>query len=216
MATKAQQFDGQVLLTKVDGGKRTARYGPRKAIFRQGDVADSIFFIEKGKVKLTVLSQRGKEAVVGLLGPGDFLGEGCLAGELCRMANATALSDCTVVRIRKESATRALKEDPAFAERFLAYLLARNIRIQEDLVDQLFNSSEKRLARVLLLLAHFGKESAPDKVIANISQATLAEMVGTTRSRVSHFMNKFRRLGFVKYNGDLEVNSSLLSVVLHD
>ncbi len=216
MAAKAQQFDGQILLTKVNGGKSTSKYGVRKAVFRQGDIADAIFYIEKGKVKLTVLSKRGKEAVVGILGPGDFLGEGCLAGEQRRMANATALTECSIVRLEKASAVRALKEDPAFSERFLTYLLARNIRIQEDLVDQLFNSSEKRLARVLLLLAHFGKESTPDKVIAKISQATLAEMVGTTRSRVSFFMNKFRKLGFVKYNGELEVNSSLLSVVLHD
>ncbi len=215
IATKAR-FDVQTLLTKVDGGKDTFNYRPKKAVFRQGDAADSIFYIEKGKVKLTVISVRGKEAVVALLTAGDFLGEGCLAGEPRRMANAIALTECTVVRIEKASAVQALREDPGFAELSLAYLLARNIRIQADLVDQLFNSSEKRLARVLLLLAQFGKESKPDKVIAKISQETLAEMVGTTRSRVSHFMNKFRKLGFIKYNGELEVNSSLLGVLLRD
>ena len=214
--TKAQSFDGQILLAKVNGGKSRAKYTPKKIIFRQGDVADSIYFVEKGKVKLTVLSKRGKEAVVALLGEGDFLGEACLAGEIRRMATATPLADCTIVRLNKTSAIQALKEDPEFSEVFLAYLLSRNIRIQEDLVDQLFNSSEKRLARVLLLLANFGKESQPDRVIAKISQETLAEMIGTTRSRVNYFMNKFRKLGFIKYNGVLEVHGSLLNVVLHD
>jgi CRP/FNR family transcriptional regulator, cyclic AMP receptor protein len=214
--TKAESFDGQTLLAKVNGGKRRAKYSPKKLIFRQGDAADSIYYIEKGKVKLTVVSKRGKEAVVALLGDGDFLGEACLAGEIRRMATATPLSDCTIVRLNKTSAIQALQQDPGFAELFLAYLLSRNIRIQEDLVDQLFNSSEKRLARVLLLLANFGKESQPDRVIAKISQETLAEMIGTTRSRVNYFMNKFRKLGFIKYNGELEVHGSLFNVVLHD
>jgi CRP/FNR family cyclic AMP-dependent transcriptional regulator len=214
--TKAQSLDGQTLLTKVNGGKTTAKYTPKKAIFRQGDAADSIFYIETGKVKLTVVSKRGKEAVVALLGEGDFLGEACLAGEMRRMATATPLSECTILRIRKASAIRALEQDAGFSELFLAYLLSRNIRIQEDLVDQLFNSSEKRLARVLLLLANFGKQNEPDRVIAKISQETLAEMIGSTRSRVNYFMNKFRKLGFIKYNGELEVHRSLLNVVLND
>ncbi|MGA3205190.1 MAG: Crp/Fnr family transcriptional regulator, partial [Bryobacteraceae bacterium] len=214
--TKAQAFDGRSLLAKINGGKSTAKYTPRRAIFRQGDAADSIFYIEAGEVKLTVVSKRGKEAVVAILGAGNFLGEACLAGEVRRMATATPLSECVIVRLDKTSAIRALHDDPAFSERFLGYLLSRNIRIQEDLVDQLFNSSEKRLARVLLMLASFGKESESDQVIAKISQETLAEMVGTTRSRVNYFMNKFRKLGFIRYNGNLEVDRSLLSVVLHD
>jgi CRP/FNR family cyclic AMP-dependent transcriptional regulator len=216
MKERGRSFDSQTFLSKINGGRSTAQYAPRKAVFRQGDPADSIFYIEKGKIKLRIISKRGKEAVVGILGAGDFLGEGCLAGEVRRMATATPLSECTIVRFEKELAVRALRDDPEFAERFLAYLLARNIRIQEDLVDQLFNSSEKRLARVLLLLATFGKEGESDRVIAKMSHETLAEMVGTTRSRVNHFMNKFRKLGFISYNGNLEVHSSLLNVVLHD
>ena len=216
MKTIADHFYEQDFLNKIKGGKTVGKYTPKKAIFRQGDQADSIFYIEKGKVKLGVVSNRGKEAVVALLGPGDFLGEGCLAGQVCRMATATPLTECTIVRIEKEATVRALRSDPGFSEVFLAYLLVRNIRAQEDLVDQLFNSSEKRLARVLLLLANYGQEGKPDLVIEKISQETLAEMIGTTRSRVSHFMNKFRKLGFIKYNGTLEVHSSLLSVVLHD
>jgi len=216
MKTIAEHFSEQDFLNKIKGGKSVARYTPKKAIFNQGDAADSIFYIEKGKVKLGVVSKRGKEAVVALLGPGDFLGEGCLAGQTRRMSYASPLTDCTIVRIEKEATVRALREDPAFSEIFLAHLLLRNIRAQEDLVDQLFNSSEKRLARILLLLANYGQEGKPDMVIEKISQETLAEMIGTTRSRVSHFMNKFRKLGFIKYNGGLEVHSSLLSVVLHD
>jgi CRP/FNR family transcriptional regulator, cyclic AMP receptor protein len=212
----ADLFNGQTFLSKINGGKVVARYRPKRAVFLQGDASDSVFYIEKGKVKLAVVSKRGKEAVVAILGPGDFLGEECLAGQMKRISTATALSECTIVRIDKGSAIQALRDDPAFSEVFLAYLLERNIRTQEDLVDQLFNSSEKRLARVLLLLAHYGKEHQPDLVIAKISQETLAEMVGTTRSRVNYFMNKFRKLGFIKYNGNLEVNSSLLSIVLHD
>jgi CRP/FNR family transcriptional regulator, cyclic AMP receptor protein len=213
---KGRSFESQTFLSKINGGKSTALGGPKKAVFRQGDPADSIFYIEKGQIKLTIVSKRGKEAVVGILGVGDFLGEGCLAGEVQRMATATPLSECTIIRLEKKLAVRALRDDPEFAGRFLSYLLARNIRIQEDLVDQLFNSSEKRLARVLLLLATFGKGSQSDRVIAKMSHETLAEMIGTTRSRVNHFMNKFRKLGFISYNGHLEVHSSLLNVVLHD
>ena len=216
MKTKANLDHEQEFLAKIEGGKTIRKYSPKKAIFRQGEPADSIFYIEKGKVKLGVVSDRGKEAVVAILGPGDFLGEGCLAGQALRMSSATPLSDCKVVRIDKDATIRALRADPSFSEAFLAYLLIRNIRIQEDLVDQLFNSSEKRLARVLLLLANYGKERKADLVIAKISQETLAEMIGTTRSRVSHFMNKFRKLGFIEYNGGVQVHSSLLNIVLHD
>jgi len=207
LKTIADNFSEQNFLTKISGGKTVARYTPKKPVFRQGDPADSIFYIEKGKVKLGVVSKRGKEAVVAILGPGDFMGEGALAGQTRRMSSATPLTDCTIVRIEKEATIRALRSDPEFAEVFLAYLLIRNIRTQEDLVDQLFNSSEKRLARVLLLLANYGNEGKPEVVIEKISQETLAEMVGTTRSRVSHFMNKFRKLGFIKYNGSLEVKT---------
>lgn len=213
---RADLFNGQTSLSSINGGKVVGRYRPKKAIFLQGDASDAVFYIEKGKIKLAVVSKRGKEAVVAILGPGDFLGEECLAGQTKRISTATALSECTIVRIDKGSAIKALRQDPAFSEVFLAYLLDRNIRTQEDLVDQLFNSSEKRLARVLLMLAHCGKEHQPDLVIAKISQETLAEMVGTTRSRVNYFMNKFRKLGFIKYNGNLEVNRSLLSSVLHE
>jgi CRP/FNR family cyclic AMP-dependent transcriptional regulator len=212
----ADLFNGQTFLSKIDGGKTVGRYTPKKAVFLQGDPSDSLFYIEKGKVKLAVVSKRGKEAVVAILGPGDFLGEECLAGQVKRISTATPLLECTIARIEKSAAIKALREDPDFSEVFLAYLLDRNIRTQEDLVDQLFNSSEKRLARVLLLLANYGREQPSDLVIAKVSQETLAEMVGTTRSRVNYFMNKFRKLGFIRYNGHLEVNSSLLNVVLHD
>jgi CRP/FNR family transcriptional regulator, cyclic AMP receptor protein len=213
----SDRFDAQTFLSKLSGGKAAAKYAIRKSIFRQGEACDSLFYIEEGKVKLTVVSARGKEAVVAILGPGDFLGEECLAGQVRRFSTASTLSDCAILRIEKDSAIRGLRADPKFSEVFLAYLLQRNIRTQEDLVDQLFNSSEKRLARVLLLMANYyaGEEQA-GVVIAKISQETLAEMVGTTRSRVSYFMNKFRKLGFIKYNGGLEVHRSLMSVVLHD
>jgi CRP/FNR family transcriptional regulator, cyclic AMP receptor protein len=216
MKTKANLFNEHSLLAQIEGGKTIRKYTPKKTIFRQGESADSIFYIEKGKVKLGVVSDRGKEAVVAILGPGDFLGEGCLAGQTIRMASATALCECKIVRIAKNVTVEALRANPVFSEKFLAYLLVRNIRIQEDLVDHLFNSSEKRLARVLLMLANYGKDSKPDLVIAKISQETLAEMIGTTRSRVSFFMNRFRKMGFIKYNGHLEVHSSLLNIVLHD
>jgi CRP/FNR family cyclic AMP-dependent transcriptional regulator len=185
-------------------------------IFTQGDPAAAIFYIHKGKVKLTIVSRAGKEAVIAILGAGDFFGEGCLAGRPLRMSTATAMSDCSIVRLDKLATMGVLRDEPAFSEMFLAYVLSRNMRIEEDLVDQLFNSSEKRLARVLLLLANFGKEGKPEPVIAKISQETLAEMIGTTRSRVSFFMNKFRQMGFIEYNGELHVHSSLLNIVLHD
>ncbi|MGA2373804.1 MAG: Crp/Fnr family transcriptional regulator [Candidatus Korobacteraceae bacterium] len=192
-------------------------YQAGASIFSQGDAADAVFYIESGKVKLTVVSARGKEAVVGILQEGSFFGEGCLAGQPLRMATTTALQRSTITRLAKETMVKMLRQEPEVAERFLAYLLSRNIRIEEDLVDQLFNSSEKRLARLLLLLAHFGQESKPIPVVAKISQETLAEMIGTTRSRVSFFMNRFRKLGFIEYNGGgMHVHSSLVSVVLHD
>ena len=209
-------FSVQAFLSRVGQGTTLAEHRSKQVIFSQGDAADSIFYIQKGKIKITVVSARGKEAVVAILGPGEFFGEGCLAGQLKRMATATAMVAASVTRLEKTAAMRVLHEEPVFTEFFVQHLLARSIRIEEDLVDQLFNSSEKRLARVLLLLANFGKEGKPETAIAKISQQTLAEIVGTTRSRVSFFMNKFRKLGFVSYNGHLEVHSSLLNVVLHD
>lgn len=185
-------------------------------VFKQGDPADAIFCIQKGKIKLSVVSKQGKEAVIAILGEDDFFGEGCLAGQSLRMAGAAALSDCTVIKLEKAAVVRLLHEEPEFSELFIAHLLSRNIKIEEDLVDQLFNSSEKRLARVLLLLAHFGKDTQPEEVIPKISQETLAGIVGTTRSRVSFFMNRFRKLGFIEYNGGLTIHSSLLNVILHD
>jgi CRP/FNR family transcriptional regulator, cyclic AMP receptor protein len=185
-------------------------------VFSQGGSADAVFYIQKGKVKITVVSEQGKEAVVAILGPDEFCGEGCLTGQPRRMATAVAMTECEIMRLEKAAMIRVLHEEPAFSEMFVAHLLARTIRVEEDLVDQLFNSSEKRLARSLLLLANFGKDGRPERIIAKVSQETLAEMIGTTRSRVSHFMNKFRKLGFIDYNGHLEVHSSLLNVVLHD
>jgi len=199
----------------VPEGERV-EYKRRMAVFSQGDPADSVFYILKGKVKLTVVSKQGKEAIVALLDSGNFFGEGCLAGQPRRMASARAASDCVLLNIQKKAIVRLLQQQPEFSALFVSFLLARNIRYEEDLVDQLFNSSERRLARVLLLLSHFGKEGKPEKVVPKISQEDLAQMVGTTRSRVSHFMNKFKTLGFIDYNGGLEVHSSLLSVVLHD
>jgi CRP/FNR family transcriptional regulator, cyclic AMP receptor protein len=215
-ARAAASFNPQLFLTKVGKGK-TSLISPKKhTIFSQGDAAEAVFYVQAGKIKLTVVSQQGKEAVVAILERGAFFGESCLAGQVIRTASATAVEDSTIVRIDKDAMIRVLHEEPTFAELFMAYLLAHTIRIEEDLVDQLFNSSEKRLARVLLLLAHFGKEGKPETVITKISQETLAEMIGTTRSRVSFFMNKFRKLGFIDYNGELHVHSSLLNVVLHD
>jgi CRP-like cAMP-binding protein len=209
-------FDPKAFLAKADGGKTMTNYQEKQIVFSQADPADSIFYIHKGKIKLTVVSSHGKEAVVAILGERAFFGEGCLAGQPLRMATATTMSECTIVRLEKATIVRVLHHEPAFSEVFLSYLLSRNIRIEEDLVDQLFNSSEKRLARVLLLLANFGKEGKPEPVIAKMSQETLAEIIGTTRSRVSFFMNRFRKLGFIEYNGGLHVHSSLLNIVLHD
>ena len=210
------RFNPKLFLAKVSNGKTMLAPRKRQIIFSQGDAADAVFYIQKGRIKLSTLSQEGKEAVVAILEPGNFLGEGCLAGQLVCMTTATSLENSTLVRIDKQAMIDTLHNEPTFTELFLAYLLARNIRIEEDLVDQLFNSSEKRLARVLLLMAHFGKEGKAEAIIPKISQDMLAEMVGTTRSRVSFFMNKFRKLGFLDYNGGVHVHSSLLNIVLHD
>jgi len=215
-AKKRREFDPQTFLSTIDGGRKIVAVPKKQTIFGQGDSSDAVFYIQKGKVKLTVVSKTGKEATIGVLNDGDFFGEGCLTGQPLRMCSATAMTDCTVMRIDKKSLLEVIHRERAFSDMFVAYLLARNIRYEEDLVDQLFNSSEKRLARILLLLAHFGKEGKPEVAIPKISQETLAEMVGTTRSRVNFFMNRFRKLGFVRYNGELEVHSSLLDVVLHD
>jgi CRP/FNR family cyclic AMP-dependent transcriptional regulator len=213
---KRQKFDPQTFLSTIDGGRKIEAFSKKQRIFAQGDSADAVFYIQEGRVKLTVVSETGKEATIGILNKSDFFGEGCLTGQLLRMCSATALTDCSVMRIDKKSMVEVLHREHAFSDMFLAYLLTRNIRYEEDLVDQLFNSSEKRLARVLLLLAQFGKDGKPEVVIPKISQEVLAEMVGTTRSRVNFFMNRFRKLGFVRYNGELEVHSSLVNVVLHD
>ncbi len=213
-------FNPDIFLATIGEGRKTLALSKKEIIFSQGDVADAVFYIQKGKVRLTVVSKIGKEATIGLVGEGNFFGEGSLAGQLQRMGSAAAMTDCEILRVDKKTMMEALHREPAFSEMFVAYLLARNIRYEEDLVDQLFNSSEKRLARVLLLLAHFGKEGIPETVVPKISQETLAEMVGTTRSRVSFFMNRFRKLGFIHYaggsEGALQVHSSLLNVVLHD
>jgi CRP/FNR family transcriptional regulator, cyclic AMP receptor protein len=209
-------FDPKAFLAKAAGGRTIAKYPVNQIVFSQGDLADSVFYIQDGKVKVTVISEQGKEAVVAIQGPDEFCGEGCLAGQPRRMATATAITECEIMRLEKAAIIRVLHDEPAFSEMFLSHLLARTIRVEEDLVDQLFNSSEKRLARALLLLANFGKEGRPEPIIAKVSQETLADMIGTTRSRMSHFMNKFRELGFIDYNGHLNVHSSLLSVVLHD
>jgi len=220
MKTKEKPlFDPKIFLAKVGDGRTLADYKEKQPVFSQGDPADAIFYIQKGKVKLTVVSTHGKEAVIGILGVHDFFGEGCLAGQPLRLATATALSACSIVRLEKGATVRVLHQEPSFSELFLSYLLTRNMRLEEDLVDQLFNSSEKRLARVLLLLANFGKEGKPELVIPKISQETLAEIIGTTRSRVSFFMNRFRKLGFIDYDGGLdglEVHGSLLNIILHD
>ncbi len=209
-------FDPHTFLAHIGAGRTLATYRPHSPIFAQGDVADAVFYIQRGQVKLTVVSAQGKEAVIAILEAQAFFGEGCLTGQPQRIATATALTDCALMRIEKSAMIHVLHAEPAFAALFTAYLLSRNRRIEEDLIDQLFNSSEKRLARVLLLLAHFGKEGQTELVIPRISQEMLAEMVGTTRSRVSFFLNKFRRLGFIDYNGGLHVHSSLLTVVLND
>jgi len=218
MATKRRApFDAKAFLAKIGDGRTISKYRRNEVVFAQGDLADAVFYIQRGKVKLTVVSDRGKEAVVAILGAGEFCGEGCLAGQPRRIATVTAIAECMVMRLQKTSIVRVLQDEAAFSEVFISHLLARTIRVEADLVDQLFNSSEKRLARLLLLLANFGKEGRPEPVIAKISQETLAEMIGTTRSRVSFFMNKFRRLGFVDYDGGgLEVNSYVLNVIVED
>jgi CRP/FNR family transcriptional regulator, cyclic AMP receptor protein len=209
-------FDPKSFVAKVGEGRSIAKYRKDQIVFAQGSAADAVFYIQKGRVKVSVVSDRRKEAVVAMLGATDFFGEGCLAGQPRRIATAAAMTECAIMRIEKTSIMRVLHEEPAFSEMFIAHLLARTIRVEEDLIDQLFNSSEKRLARLLLLLANFGKEGKPEPMIAKISQETLAEMIGTTRSRVSFFMNKFRKLGFVEYNGGMKIHSSLLNVILHD
>ena len=216
MTKKAREFDPNTFLATIGDGRKMVLVSKKKTVFVQGDDADAVFYIQKGKVRLTVVSKTGKEATIGIVNEGNFFGEGALAGQILRMGSAAAMTDCELLRIDKRAMMTALHREHAFSDMFVAYLLARNIRYEEDLVDQLFNSSEKRLARVLLLLARFGKEGVPETVVPKISQETLAEMVGTTRSRVSYFMNRFRKLGFIHYNGGLQVHSSLLNVVLHD
>src|SRR3984885_702592 len=213
-------FNSKVFLARVRNGQSIGKFRKDEVVFSQGDPADAVFYIQKGKVKLTVVSEQGKEAVVAILGADDFFGEGCLAGQDQRIATVKAMADSTITRLEKSAIVRLIHKEPTFSEMFIAHLLGRSIRVEADLVDQLFNSSEKRLARMLLLLANFGKETKPEPIIAKISQETLAEMIGTTRSRVSFFMNKFRKLGFIEYNGGIEngieVRSSLLNVVLHE
>ena len=209
-------FDAQVFLAKVGVGKAILEFHKNQKVFEQGETADTVFYIQTGKVKLTVLSDQGKEAVVAILEPKQFFGEGCMNGHKLRISTAIAIEDCVITSITKAAMIATIHNEPKFSELFMAYLLSRNSRIEEDLIDQLFNSSERRLARLLLLLANFGKEGSPQSINPNISQATLAEMVGTTRSRVSHFMNKFRKLGLISYNGHIEVHSSLLNAVLHE
>ena len=217
---KNREFDPITFLATIGEGRKSLTVAKKQGIFTQGDAADAVFYIQKGQVRLTVVSKIGKEATIGILDAGNFFGEGALAGQSVRMGSATAMSECQLLRIDKKAMMSALHREHAFSDLFVSYLLARNIRYEEDLVDQLFNSSEKRLARVLLMLAHFGKEGVPETVVPKISQETLAEMVGTTRSRVSFFMNRFRKLGFIHYaggeEGGLQVHSSLLNVVLHD
>jgi CRP/FNR family cyclic AMP-dependent transcriptional regulator len=215
---KLSKFDPKTFLSTINGGRKIEDFSKKQAIFAQGDSSDAVFYIQEGKVKLTVVSKIGKEATIGILSRGDFVGEGCLTGQLLRLCSATAMTDCSVMKIDKKSMMKVLHEEHTFSDMFVAYLLTRNIRYEEDLVDQLFNSSEKRLARILLLLAHFGKEGRQEAAVPKLSQETLAEMVGTTRSRVSFFMNRFRKLGFIDYHAgdELQVHSSLLNVVLHD
>jgi CRP-like cAMP-binding protein len=216
MPKNAIRFDPKAFLALVDGGRTIAEYARNQIVCAQGDAADSVFYIQTGKVKISVVSEQGKEAVIALLGAGDFFGEGCVAGQKLRLATAAALESSVIARIPKAEIIRVIHDEPEFAELFIAHLLARNARAEEDLVDQLFNSSEKRLARTLLLLANFGSEGEPAPILAKISQETLAEMIGTTRSRVNSFMNKFRKLGFIDYNGRIEVHRSLLNAVLNE
>jgi CRP-like cAMP-binding protein len=209
-------FDAHDFLAKMGVGKSVLKFQKNQTVFTQGETADTVYYIQQGKIKLTVISQHDKEAVVAILGPGQFFGEGCMNGHTLRIATTTAMEDCVVTAITRQAMKTALHDEPEFSEVFVAYLLTRNSRIEEDLIDQLFNSSERRLARMLLLLSHFGKEGTPQSISPNISQETLAGMIGTTRSRVSEFMNKFRKLGLISYNGHIEVNSALLDAVLRD
>jgi CRP-like cAMP-binding protein len=209
-------FDPKKFLASVSEGTTITKYRKGQTIFSQGDAADAVFYVQTGRLKLSVVSEQGKEAVVAILGPGSFLGEGCLNGHALRIATTTVIEECVITRIAKAAMIATMHKEPEFSELFMAYLLERNGRIEEDFIDQLFNSSEKRLARLLLLLANFGKEGSPTPIVGKISQAMLAEMIGTTRARVSFFMNKFRKLGFIEYNGKLEVHNSLLNMVLHD
>ena len=215
-AKRRPSFDPKSFLAKVGDGRSIDRFGKDQIVFSQGDAADAVFFIQKGKAKVTVVSEQGKEAVVAIFGTNEFFGEGCLAGQAQRIATVTTMTDSVIMRLEKAAVVDVIHRQPAFSEMFIAHLLGRTIRVEADLVDQLFNSSEKRLARLLLLLANFGKEGKPEPIIAKISQETLAEMIGTTRSRVSFFMNKFRKLGLIDYNGGIHVHSSLLNVVLHE
>jgi CRP/FNR family transcriptional regulator, cyclic AMP receptor protein len=215
-AKKKSTFNVQTFLSTIDGGRTISTYQPKQKIYAQGDPANAVFYIQEGKVKVCVISELGKEAVVALQDKGDFFGEGCLNGQPLRLATVMAMTECVITRLDKAAVVRVLHDQPKFSEAFMAFLLARKARVEEDLVDQLFNSSEKRLAKALLLMANFGKEGKPEPVIAKISQETLAQIVGTTRSQVNTFMNKFRQLGFINYNGNLEVHNSLLNVVLHD
>jgi CRP/FNR family transcriptional regulator, cyclic AMP receptor protein len=217
MAPKSKlRFDAEAFLNSPDIARTVIDHGPETTIFSQGDSTDAVFFIQRGRVKLSVVSETGKEAVLGVLGPGEFFGEGALAGQPVRLATATAMVSSRILAVPKRQMIRLLHEQRAFSDRFIAHVLARNTRLEEDLVDQLFNASEKRLARMLLLLARYGKPEGPRRVVPKISQEVLAEMIGTTRSRVNFFMNKFRKLGFIEYNGGLKIHNSLLSVVLHD
>ena len=217
MSTKSRpSFDPKSFLAKVGEGRSIGAYRKDEIVMSQGDPADAVFYIESGKVKISVVSEQGKEAVIAMLGTNDFFGEGCLAGQAQRIATVATMTDSVIVRLKKAAIVRVIQQEPAFAGMFIAHLLARAIRVEADLVDQLFNSSEKRLARLLLLMANFGKEAKPEPILAKISQETLADMIGTTRSRVSFFMNKFRKLGLIDYKGRIEVHSSLLNVVLHD
>jgi CRP/FNR family cyclic AMP-dependent transcriptional regulator len=215
-AKRSRSFDTKSFLARVGNGRSIGKYRKDQIVFSQGDPGDAVFYIQKGKAKLTVVSEQGKEAVIAILGTDEFFGEGCLAGQKQRIATVTTMADSVIARLEKSAIVQVLHEEPTFSEKFIAHLLGRSVRVEADLVDQLFNSSEKRLARLLLLLANFGKDGAPEPVIPKMSQETLAEMIGTTRSRVSFFMNKFRKLGFIEYNGGIEVHSSLLNVVLHD
>jgi len=209
-------FDPKEFLASASGGRSITKYRKNQTIFKQGEPADAVFFVQKGKVRVSVVSDRGKEAVVSILGPDEFFGEGCLSGQALRIATVDAMTETVVVRIGKVEMVRLLQKEPLFSEMFTTHLLSRTMRIEADLIDQLFNSSERRLARLLLILANYGKEGKPEPILAKISQETMAEMIGTTRSRVSFFMNKFRKLGFIDYNGNIEVHQSLLNLVLHD